>query len=321
MHHVIPYQSLTDGRLRIRDLIDKLEPEVFENLIFDCAIASGLRNVVWRTPGADGGRDIEGQASHVDISGQDIVAKWYIECKRYATSLSWPLVWEKIAHADVQGADVLLIATNSQPSPACETEVTRWNGDRRRPLVRFWRGYQLPGIIRVHPHIGLSYGLISPGVTVEASLMPLALIGSKVAQAAHTAMSLGVPAQYRLEASAAIAELLSQRLDDLNRYSCIVPAAHASVRPEYDWLKSSGDASEWEDVGLRAMLVFLHYLHGEPVLTVEFDGKSASVMLDSPKIKLGLAGVRDLNIVSYWSRVEVKLDPSDPVRIALAQRS
>lgn len=45
------------------DLLDgmkTLSPTAFEHLIFDLMILTGLRNVVWRSPGADGGRDIEG---------------------------------------------------------------------------------------------------------------------------------------------------------------------------------------------------------------------------------------------------------------------
>jgi hypothetical protein len=37
-----------------------LSPRQFENVVYDLVSAAGLRNAVWRTPGADGGRDIEG---------------------------------------------------------------------------------------------------------------------------------------------------------------------------------------------------------------------------------------------------------------------
>lgn len=293
-----------EGRREILDLINKLEPEVFENLIFDCAVASGLRNVVWRTPGADGGRDIEGQSSHIDISGYETTTKFYVECKRYSSSLTWPLVWEKIAHADVQGADVLLIATNSQPSPACESEVAKWNAGRRRPIVRFWRGYQLPALIRVHPHVAVSYGLASPGSASEASLMPLALMVSKITQSAYTTLSIGSDVQGHLEASAALSELLSQRLEDVHRHSRIVPAALSDKMPQYDWLDARGDASGWEEVGLRALLVTVRYVTGMSKLELDVADRTATVKLVSPNIPLSTSGLREIQTVSHWSRAE-----------------
>src|SRR5689334_4421657 len=103
----------------ILDRIARLSPGQFENLTFDCMKAAGLKNVVWRTPGADGGRDIEGYAFDRDLSGQDVVQKWYVECKLYSSSLDWPTIWNKISYADAQGADFLLVVTNSNPSPTC----------------------------------------------------------------------------------------------------------------------------------------------------------------------------------------------------------
>ena len=84
-------------------LVDKLKaltPGQFENLVYDLVTSAGLRNAVWRTPGSDGGRDIEGEMATTDFSGFHTITKWYVECKRYAASVDWPTVWEKIAYAD-----------------------------------------------------------------------------------------------------------------------------------------------------------------------------------------------------------------------------
>lgn len=143
---------------QIQQRILRLSPEQFENLIFECVRARGMTNVVWRTPGADGGRDIEGRVQEIDLSGASESRLWYVECKRYNSSLDWPTVRGKVAYAESNNADVLLMATTTNPSPQCENEINKWNLMNRRPIIRFWRGYDLPNIIRGYPHISLMFG-------------------------------------------------------------------------------------------------------------------------------------------------------------------
>ena len=38
-----------------------LSPTELENLCFDLLLKLGLKNLVWRTPGRDGGRDVQGE--------------------------------------------------------------------------------------------------------------------------------------------------------------------------------------------------------------------------------------------------------------------
>lgn len=65
-----------------------MHPSAFENLTYDLLFLSGIRNLRWRTPGSDGGRDLEGEFTVIDFAGDHIIQKWYIECKRYASSLN-----------------------------------------------------------------------------------------------------------------------------------------------------------------------------------------------------------------------------------------
>jgi hypothetical protein len=101
-----------------------MRPVSFENLVYDIVTSAGLANGVWRTPGADAGRDIEGIARSVDFSGYFVSDRWYVDCKRYSASVPWPTVWEKAAYADSHSADVLLIVTTATLSPQCKTEVS-----------------------------------------------------------------------------------------------------------------------------------------------------------------------------------------------------
>src|SRR5438034_345678 len=47
--------------------LKRLHPEQFENLTYDILFLSGVQNLRWRTPSADGGRDLEGEVSTVDF--------------------------------------------------------------------------------------------------------------------------------------------------------------------------------------------------------------------------------------------------------------
>src|SRR5258706_16433701 len=108
----MPTRKRAKGTPRVR-LLTELTPLEFENLIFDLMTSRGMSNVVWRTPGADGGRDIEGQTTELDLSGTAVSRKWYVECKRYATSVDWPTIYPKLSYADSHHADFLLLCTTS----------------------------------------------------------------------------------------------------------------------------------------------------------------------------------------------------------------
>jgi Restriction endonuclease len=89
-----------------------LSPHQFENLTVDLLQVAGLKRLVWRTLGPDGGRDIEGFYTSIDFSNYYYTKRWYIECKRYSSSIDWPTVWNKIAYADARKANFLLFVTN-----------------------------------------------------------------------------------------------------------------------------------------------------------------------------------------------------------------
>ena len=78
--------------------LGSITPTEFENLLYDLVIQRGMVNVAWRTPGADGGRDIEAQSVQRDFSGTQTVQKWFIECKRYTGSVDWPTIYGKLAY-------------------------------------------------------------------------------------------------------------------------------------------------------------------------------------------------------------------------------
>lgn len=74
--------------MRLLDKLRCLPHRNFENLVYDLLVRRGLGNVKWRTPGADGGRDIESEYMVYDFSGSARVERWYVECKRQRQAVS-----------------------------------------------------------------------------------------------------------------------------------------------------------------------------------------------------------------------------------------
>ena len=138
--------------------LKRLPPDVFEILTYDLLFLSGLRNLSWRTPSADGGRDIEGEFSVLDFSGETNIQKWYIECKRYENALNWPTVFEKLSIAENHNADYLLFVTTSNFSVPCRDEVERHNR-LRRVKIRIWPFYRLAHQLSIHGQVAVKYGL------------------------------------------------------------------------------------------------------------------------------------------------------------------
>src|SRR5690606_6452054 len=124
-----------------------------------------------------------------------------------------------------------------------------------------WRGYDLPRIIRGNSSIGVSYGLITRPEALQAAALPLAVLISKIAQSAYLAAEIGTGARHSLQTAAALAELLSQGLEDIRRYGRSRPSSVALEPPNFDWLTATGAFGEWEDVGLRACLAAIAFIH------------------------------------------------------------
>ncbi|RYF50884.1 MAG: hypothetical protein EOO38_04590 [Cytophagaceae bacterium] len=303
----------------ILDRIARLTPNQFENLTYECIKAAGLKNVVWRTPGADGGRDIEGISFARDISGQDVVQKWYIECKLYSTSLDWPTVWNKIAHADAQNADFLFIVSNSNPSPMCETRIEEWNAARKRPIVRFWRGYDLPSFLAVHQRIAVMYGLSEGDQRIDASVLPLTIAIAKTAQAAFLSDSFGNSPTVALEAAAALSELLSKRLDRLKKYGIFSPDADAGETLDFDWLRQTGSSAAWEGVGLRAILAFARHIAGAGSAQLDVGEEIATLILEEARFKISGTGAVDLDMIAGWCGLTLQYE-TETLEITIMRR-
>ncbi|UVK37846.1 restriction endonuclease [Mesorhizobium sp. AR10] len=285
--------------------ISDLSPSQFENLTFDLLQAAGLKSLVWRTPGADGGRDIEGVFEAADFSNYYHHQRWYIECKLYSYSLDWPTVWKKISYADSRGADFLLIVTNSNPSPACETEISNWNANKNRLIVRAWRGYELDYILSNYPAVAGKYGLIGKSIDAELSLQGVMLEVMKTAQASHVAHQLGQPVSTPLEAGAALAELVSARQDQLRTYGRIVSSKTIAAPPDFDWLRWTGPLENWEEVGIRSLLTMVRYITGSETVVARSEGASVELVFQEARFPVTPTGEKTLAAVALWANIEL----------------
>lgn len=244
----------------------------FENLIFDLVVVSGMVNVSWRTPGADGGRDIEGIFYEMDVSGTSRIRKWYVECKRYSQSVDWPTIYKKIAHADSHQADFLLLCTTSTFSPAAITEVERWNSQRRPLLIRLWPKHELENQLKRHPDLLLKYGLGPRTATPGKSLLAVALALSKSVSSHYSRQIFSNQSpDLMLQASQAFADLLSVRMDQLEREGGISPIFVTSTTNYVDGCDFSDQAIDVDAVGLRAFVAYLTALSRKR-LKVEVQG-------------------------------------------------
>jgi hypothetical protein len=282
-----------------------LLPDQFENLTFDLLQAAGLKSLVWRTPGADGGRDIEGTYTAVDFSNYYHHQKWYVECKRYTSSIDWPTVWNKIAYADSRKADFLLLVTNSNPSPACETEISLWNAGNNRLLVRVWRGYELQNILLNYPQVAAKYGLLGTSTNAELSLQALMFEAMKLAQSSYVSHELGVSALASLEANAALAELVSARHSQLRAYGRIITTVTNSAVPHYDWLTWNGSADGWDEVGTRALLSMTKYLTGSDSIEAISHKEQLTLKLEGARFEITGTSEKTFAEVAIWADVEI----------------
>lgn len=263
-----------------------------------------MKNLVWRTPGADGGRDIEGIFTSIDFSNHYQNKKWYVECKRYSSSVDWPTIWKKIAYADGRGADFLLLVTNNNPSPACESEIAAWNEKRGVVIVRVWRGYELEHILQGYPQVATKYGLNGKNIIAELSLQSLTFEVMKLNQSAYVSQEMGVSNVSSIEAGAALSELIFSRYSQIRSYGKMVTVKGESA-PVYDWLSWNGSPGDWDELGIRALLTMARHLSGSASIKATNTGKKLVLLLDKPRFPIVGAGEKIYVELAGWADVEI----------------
>jgi hypothetical protein len=286
-----------------------LTPEQFENLTFDLVSSLGLQNVSWRTPGADGGRDIEADEIEPDFSGVQTSKRWFIECKRYKGSVDWPTIYTKVAYADSLEANYLLMCTPSKFTPAAITQVANWNAGRRPLQIRLWPGHELERQLLARPDIVSKYGLSGFPSAPGKSLVLLALGLSKSVATYHASLVFkGEPIDPMLEGSQFFADLLTQRVGDIEKTGRIQPCV-SPLRGSAQWTVSGLPFR----VDMFAAQAFLGYLSAltRTHLTVEGTGDYSFRIPLGPAVSAALGRYKGVfDSVCLWGELEYRVDTS-----------
>ncbi len=293
--------------------LQAMAPTQFESIVYDLVTSAGLRNAVWRTPGSDVGRDIEGEMATVDFSGFHVVTKWYVECKRYSSSVDWPTVWEKIAYADSHEADFLLMVTTSALSPQCKSEVSTWNSKRRKPAVRFWDDTNLEQRLMHYPGILVKHGLAADTKLAPASFVALAQQTSKVVQAAYGKSEVANHDNAALEAASALSELLTVRIRDAETGGTFAKSPFVPAIDGFHWFTVNGNSSElggFDRHGLRAILALLRHVTGIKNTIADLTPEAMRITLPTGQLPSSNA-TNLLTEVSLWGDLEVRVEGQD----------
>ena len=287
----------------ILDQIGKLSPLQFENLAYDLLLSLGMKNLEWRTPGADGGRDIEGELIVEDFSKSHNVEKWHIECKRYTDSVPWPTIHEKVSYADTSKVNFLLLVTNSTPSPTCRDEIKKWNEQKRFPRIRCWDGVKLEELILKEKIIRLKYNLKTEKHHIDIFSSPLVEISTKTILSAYASED---KPSLALELAAALGDLLLSSYSEYEKGSTNIYKRTQPERDLYEWvlLGDKCDVSHFDPNGLRAMLCIVRFCGKYEKITLTQGNDEVELMVMSKTDLLE----KSLAQISLISNIELRFE-------------
>lgn len=269
------------GKSSLVARLKRLEPQEFENLAYDILFLSGVQNLRWRTPGADGGRDLEGNLPVVDFSGETVRQRWYIECKRYAQSLNWPTVYEKLTIAINHTADYLLFITTSNFSPQCRDEVQRHN-EKRNVQIRIWPFYYLEQLLTIHGQLAVKYGLVDSPQALHVDFERIILELTKLAQSTYAALEFGAKPNDRIALIASFTELVSTRIEDAKKHGRFTNHRFKPDRDSYDWCKPYPlKAASFDATSLRTTLASIKTILGLPHLDCKATNDRVTISVSS----------------------------------------
>ncbi len=290
------------------DKLKALDPRLFENLSYDLLIQSGITNLVWRTPGADRGRDLEGENPVIDFSGTGFTEKWYIECKRYEASIDWPTVFGKLSYAMSNGADYLLMITTSNLSTNCVDEVNNWNRTNKYPKIRWWPGYYLENTLQLFPSILLKYGLASGQPIVPPAFLELAQTVAKVTAAAMGRDSLESRNKENLELAFAgtLAELMQAKMLQYEIEGRISPSPFKADVDGFEFDSYAEKMYSVDKYALRAILAFVHMIKKGDTISVGSDQEGRSLIIDADVSMQPKSDIELLSLVGFWGSFQVE---------------
>lgn len=283
----------------------ELDDTDFENLVFDLMTAQGMLNVTWRTPGADGGRDIEGTVVHSDFSLTQTEQKWYIECKRYTGSVNWPTIYNKIAFAHSNGADVLLMCTSSKFTPRAITEVTKWNNAKLGPAIRLWPGHQIEILLNKHQDIAWKYGIDNAPLPITGSTLDLTLSLSKSVTSHCAKLEFSDETiSPMLRAAQAISNLLQTKMESAARAGRFEHISYQTNQFDTGNADVNSDLKVIDGPSFNAFITYLTALEVKILSFSDEEYYSCKILCERPVEGVGLRYKATFDAMSLWGNFE-----------------
>jgi len=248
-----------------------------------------MSNAKWRTPGSDGGRDVEGEVVETDFSGHLKAERPYIECKRYSSAIDWPTAHNKLSYALNQGADCLLIVTTSNLSTQCRDQVGLWNRNQRRPLVRDWSAAELEQIVSREPIILAKYLAASSGKEKKAAALPLLTMVSKATQEIFGEAALKGTPTPAVEFAAGLAEFAADWMsrDGVGPGATTSRLDESRDIPAWCDVRTRHAISLWSPHAIRALLTTVRMFLGIARLAIYFrENAGLRTLRMHPKVAL-----------------------------------
>ncbi|WP_414499618.1 restriction endonuclease [Zymobacter sp. IVIA_12111.31 C1] len=277
----------------------------FENLTFDIVTALGLRNPVWRTPGSDKGRDIEGDYFISDLSGQYQRQKWYIECKRHSSSVDWPTVWNKISYAEAHNADILLFVTSSTLSPQALDQVEAWNSGNKKPIIRFWGAIDIYGKLNLYPQIAKKYGSKTELNSNIEVFVPSIEFLLKITNSLSP--DIAEVSQERLWLLHSFSELISRRISDTSGENASYGfcfKGHAET-DYFCWVDATKIKLQYFDkYSTRAILAYLFFIFKNAPIIIQETLSLIHILLPRELIT---SEIKHVNIISSLSNFTINI--------------
>ena len=290
----------------------ELDDTDFENLVFDLMTAQGMLNVTWRTPGADGGRDIEGTVVHSDFSLTRTEQKWYVECKRYTGSINWPTIYTKIAFAHSNAADVLLMCTSSKFTPTAITEVAKWNNAKVGPTIRLWPGHQIELLLNKHQDIAWKYGIENAPLPITGSTLNLTLSLSKCVTSHCSALEFSDETiSPMLRAAQTISNLLQTKMESAERVGRF---EHINYQTHQFDTGTADVKCNLEVIDGPSFNAFITYLNALNVQILSFSDEqdySCKILCRQPVDDVGLRYKAIFDAMSLWGKFEYEFSGTE----------
>lgn len=135
-------------------IITQLSPDSFEHLCYQLIRAlPGFANVDLREGSSDSGRDIEAEYRRLAPDGfTEISEKWWFQCKRYSSGISYDNISGSIFQAETEKVDVLTIMSNVHLTPSCKNDIKQVKSQVHCRILD-WTGVHFQDLLFSHPDI------------------------------------------------------------------------------------------------------------------------------------------------------------------------